>query len=153
MRRFRNFLLGQLDNLDRELEFYEQYKKEEEASGVDKQIHDMEKELKILTSIEQEGEGNLIRFNNNGTFHCWCFRTPEGGAQIIEEYNDISLDDAEYGFECSSCRDVTDSFLLENILCSVRVSEHIPENPDTELYYFVSNDTFVNEVIYAEKDA
>lgn len=135
-----------LDEAWEDVSFYDARGKNAEARDAARHANDIGLQLDILSDIEREREGNLIRFNEDGTFSLWCIRTPEGGEQIIEYYEaEMSFADYEDTIECANCLDVTDEFDTEEISHLVIVTDDLAKcDRDEGIYYLVSNDTLQN---------
>lgn len=141
MNRIKDYLTNQINELDNERRFYDMKNKVSEAEDVENKISSIREELECLSVIESKGEGNLIRFNEDGTFRLWCVRVVDGKT-IVEHYNtDITTDNVDYLLECSDCLDVTDTFSFEDVLPSLVITDDLSKK-SFKGYVMVDNDTF-----------
>lgn len=151
MKRIRNYFESQINELVEELRFYDVREMDSEASDVEDKIELLRNELDVLSDIEKSGEGNLLRFNEDGSFRLWCIRTPDD-VTIIEHYDtDIVVEDVDYLLECSDCLDVTDTFSLLDVLPLVCITDDLSECMQTfDKYFLVDNDTFEEFTLIGE---
>ena len=152
----KNKLNKQLDELYEELCFYEVHNETEELSNVEKYIERTDVEIKALLQFENEKEVNLIKFNDDKSFHLWVICQPEGGNLIIEEYeSDLTFEEYEYMLECSKCFDVTSSFTIEEIAWNTQIiidNDMLLNNVcDKELYYLISDD-ILNDIVLKKRE-
>jgi hypothetical protein len=140
MKHIRTRLTNALNEVVEDIRFFDARGDLAEVSRLEACADTVKSKLEILSSIEQKGEGNIIRFNSDGTFRLWCVRIPSGGKQIIEHYDaNISFDDYDALIEESDCLDVTQTFDIASISHLVIVTENI-QDKRTDAYYFVSDD-------------
>lgn len=140
MKHIRKRLENELDAAVEDIRFFDVRGDLAEVSKLEACADTIESQLELLSSIEQEGEGNIIRFNRDGTFRLWRIRIPSEGNQIVEHYDtNISFDDYDALIEESDCLDVTQTFDIASIAHLVVVTEEI-QDKRTDVYYFVSDD-------------
>lgn len=141
MKNIRRQLENTLDGIIEDIKFFDVRGEEDTVASLEIYADDIKDQLDILSCIEKEGEGNLINFNENGTFRLWCIRVPEGGNQIIEYYNaDFTYNNYDELLEASDCIDVTNIFDIEAIVHNIVVANRIEDCIRKGTYYFVTND-------------
>lgn len=96
----------------------------EQADDCERMIADYKKQLDILEPMIKEGEGNLIRFNEDGTFELWTIHCTEDGDMIVEHYDDdMTFALYEEYTEMSKCRDVSCEFEVDKVMPYVTVTD------------------------------
>lgn len=153
MKDIKRYLEKQVDELVEELKYYDVCGEEDACEKAERQISDVRSEIELLNDIQNEREGNLLKFNSDGSFRLWVVRIPEGGEQIVEHYDaDISFGEVEDVLEAAPCVDVSDEFSLKEIAHLVNVSDNLLECDRTaNKYYFVSNDVFEESILFCDK--
>ena len=143
MLNIKKMLEKELDEAVEDIRYYDVRGRHEEASEAELRADTLKDQIFVLSIIEREREGNLIRFNEDGSFSLWCIRIPDGGEQIIEYYDaSVTFEDYEEIIECADCLDVTDEFDIEEISHLVVVTDDLTAcNRDESIYYLVSNGT------------
>ena len=116
---------------------------DENVDALENTIEDIKAQLAILEEIERDGEGNLLRFNEDGSFEMWCVRIPEGDSELVEHY-EANLDFASYEsvIQEAACVDVTTEFRIADIAHRIFVIDDLNAcEKQNDNFYFVSNDT------------
>lgn len=136
-RQLENILYGIVEDI----KFFDVRGEFDRVASLEAYADDIKDQLDILARIEKEGEGNLVRFDNDDTFRLWCIRIPEGGEQIIEYY-DTSLQFKNYDelIETAECINVTDVFDLKAYPHDIIVVDNIDDCIRKGVYYLVTND-------------
>jgi hypothetical protein len=141
MKNIRRNLENTLKGVVEDIRFFDVRGELDRVISLEVYADEIKDQLNILSSIENDREGNLISFNADGTFRLWCIRIPDGGEQIVEYYN-VDLDFEQYDelLEAADCIDVTDIFDIEAIANVVIVADNINDCIRRDAYYFVTND-------------
>lgn len=96
----------------------------EQADDYERMIADYKKQLDILEPMIKEGEGNLIRFNEDGTFELWAIHCTGDGDMIVEHYeDDMTFALYEEYIEMSKCRDVSSEFDIDKVMLHTTVTD------------------------------
>lgn len=143
MKNIRKFLKESLNKATEDIHFFDARGDEASVNLYEKQAWDLKKQLAVLDMIEYKREGNLLRFNEDGSFNMWAIRTSAGGDQTVEYYDaQMRFDNCFILTQEASCTDVTDSFDIDLVLSRVVVTNDlIGCGINTNNYYFVSDDT------------
>lgn len=135
MKNFKNYLEEVINECMNEIRFLETEGRE--TSKEEAAVEKLKKKVDILNDIEAGNEGNLLKFNEDGSFHLWCIRCPEDGKLIIEEYQDaMTFENFEDMLQETKCFDVTNSVSMREIANAI-----ISATEEDGLYAFVNNDT------------
>lgn len=141
MKNIRRNLENTLKGVVEDIRFFDVRGELDRVISLEVYADEIKDQLNILSSIENDREGNLISFNADGTFRLWCIRIPDGGEQIVEYYNvDLDFEDYDELLETADCLDVTDMFDIEAIANVAIVTDNINDCIRRDAYYLVSND-------------
>lgn len=148
MKNFKKQLENELNGIVEDIRFYDVRGDIVSVINAENVAADVKAQLEMLDAIMAEREGNLICFNADGTFNLRCIRVPEGGEQIVEEYNvDLTFEDYDELLETADCIDVSDIFSTEAIAHLVVIENDIDNCDKRDVYYFVSNETIESAIL------
>ena len=147
MRELRNYLNKSIDEMVEIIKLCDYNGEFDRANWYESIVSDYKNQVCILSEIIQCGEGNLIKFNEDGTFELWSIRCPEDGDMIVEHYDDdMTFDTYDELIEISKCRDVTDELETDKIFANTTVTDE-PRKWIGFGGYFLTTEEAIHEAI------
>lgn len=141
---FKNHINNTINELVNAMKACELSSETEKADWYEAVIDDYKSQLYVLDDIIKCGEGNLIRFNGNGTFKLWAIHCAEDSETVIECYDDdMSFDTYEECIELSKCRDVSDAFDFECVMPLIIVTDEPQTKSGFDGYLLVPEDALM----------
>lgn len=149
MRNFREYLNKTIDEMVDIMKTCDCNGESDRANWYERLIADYKEQVNILNEIIQSGEGNLIKFNEDGTFELWSIRCPYDGDVVVEHYDDdMTFSTYEELIELSKCRDVTDTFDKDRIFAVTTVTNDPRHQIGFGGYFLTTEDAILEAVNY-----
>lgn len=144
MKRLKNYINNTITELVAAMKACELSSETERADWYEGVIADFKTQLCVLDNIIKCGEGNLLHFNEDGTFKLWALHCPEDGEIVVEEYDDdMRFDAYEEYIELSKCRDVSDTFDLDRLMPIITITDEPRAKSSIDGYLLVPEEALL----------